>query len=272
MNKRGQINQIHVLNGALWYKGQVHCRISDMDLLFQKQACPSPGMNWGLHAQIAKFMWPTWVPPGSCRPQAGPMLASRTLLLGWYLAHIAMEVNPRLAKPQLRFSGGLDKFGLISFENRPLLIRVVSVIGEYLFHFAGKSRGIGVGWTPASIRTLLCSISKLIFASISVSKCYFPSALLSIFLLKVDAKLFWTKSIWRANISTESISTIFYGFCWLRIEVVLLQRLWMLLTCDFIELSLESLYFKSYWNYSFFYKWWNKVQNVVKLLFDAFPH
>ena len=56
MNKGGQINQIHVLNGALWYMGQVHCRISDMDLLFQKQACPSPGMNWGLHAQIAKFI------------------------------------------------------------------------------------------------------------------------------------------------------------------------------------------------------------------------
>ena len=32
--------------------------------------------------QIAKFMGPTWVPPGSCRPQMGPMLASWTLLSG----------------------------------------------------------------------------------------------------------------------------------------------------------------------------------------------
>ena len=26
-------------------------------------------------AQIARFMGPTWDPPGSCRPQEGPMLA-----------------------------------------------------------------------------------------------------------------------------------------------------------------------------------------------------
>ena len=33
-------------------------------------------------SQIAKFMGPTWGPPGSCRPQMGPMLAPRTLLFG----------------------------------------------------------------------------------------------------------------------------------------------------------------------------------------------
>ena len=32
--------------------------------------------------QIAKYMGPTWGPPGSCRPQMGPMLASWTLLSG----------------------------------------------------------------------------------------------------------------------------------------------------------------------------------------------
>ena len=35
------------------------------------------------HTQIAKFMGPTWGPPGSCRPQMGPMLAPWTLLLGY---------------------------------------------------------------------------------------------------------------------------------------------------------------------------------------------
>ena len=39
-------------------------------------------------SQIIRFMWPTWGPPGSCRPQAGPMLAPWTLLSGirsfWY--------------------------------------------------------------------------------------------------------------------------------------------------------------------------------------------
>ena len=32
--------------------------------------------------QIAKFMGKTWGPPGSCRPQMGPMLAPWTLLSG----------------------------------------------------------------------------------------------------------------------------------------------------------------------------------------------
>ena len=33
--------------------------------------------------QIAKFMGPTWGPPGSCRPQMGRMLAPWTLLSGY---------------------------------------------------------------------------------------------------------------------------------------------------------------------------------------------
>ena len=42
--------------------------------------------------QIAKFMGPTWGPPGSCRPQMGPMLALWTLISGnvskvWLLLH-----------------------------------------------------------------------------------------------------------------------------------------------------------------------------------------
>ena len=35
-------------------------------------------------SQIAKFMGPTWGPPGSCRPQMGPMLAPWTLLSGMW--------------------------------------------------------------------------------------------------------------------------------------------------------------------------------------------
>ena len=33
-------------------------------------------------SQITRFMGPTWDPPGSCRPQVGPMLVSWTLLSG----------------------------------------------------------------------------------------------------------------------------------------------------------------------------------------------
>ena len=36
--------------------------------------------------QIAEFMGPTWGPPGSCRPQMGPMLAPWTLLSGEFMA------------------------------------------------------------------------------------------------------------------------------------------------------------------------------------------
>ena len=38
-----------------------------------------------LWSQIAKFMGPTWGPPGSCRPQMGPMLAPWTLLSGIWM-------------------------------------------------------------------------------------------------------------------------------------------------------------------------------------------
>ena len=40
----------------------------------------------GLHrfiSEIAKFMGPTWGPPGSCRSQMGPVLAPWTLLSGF---------------------------------------------------------------------------------------------------------------------------------------------------------------------------------------------
>ena len=39
-------------------------------------------MMWDAMTQIAKFMGPTWGPPGSYRPQMGPMLAPWTLLSG----------------------------------------------------------------------------------------------------------------------------------------------------------------------------------------------
>ena len=41
-----------------------------------------------LTTQIAKFMGPTWGPPGSCWPQMGPMLVQWTLLSGKRLRSI----------------------------------------------------------------------------------------------------------------------------------------------------------------------------------------
>ena len=42
--------------------------------------------------QIAKFMGPTWGPPGSCRPQMGPMLAPWILLSGQWLIHCTVYI------------------------------------------------------------------------------------------------------------------------------------------------------------------------------------
>ena len=53
---------------------------------------PTHYSNW--QAQIAKFLGPTWGPPGSCRPQVGPMLAPWTLLSGGLLP----QANFLLAK------------------------------------------------------------------------------------------------------------------------------------------------------------------------------
>ena len=50
-----------------------------------------PRTSW-IVTQIAKFMGPTWGPPGSCRPQMGPMLASWTLLSGQYLYMIPLNL------------------------------------------------------------------------------------------------------------------------------------------------------------------------------------
>ena len=41
-----------------------------------------PHALFSLASQIARFMRPTWGPPGSCCPQVGPMLAAWTLQTG----------------------------------------------------------------------------------------------------------------------------------------------------------------------------------------------
>ena len=72
--------------------GLLHKGMQTMNIwmyVFLSKGCLT---HWGLWwkkmdpilktTQIAKFMGPTWGPPGSCRPQMGPMLAPWTLLSG----------------------------------------------------------------------------------------------------------------------------------------------------------------------------------------------
>ena len=54
-----------------------------IDLILSADGLTLSGTSFtGSDSQIAKFMGPTWGPPGSCRPQMGPMLAPWTLLSG----------------------------------------------------------------------------------------------------------------------------------------------------------------------------------------------
>ena len=46
-----------------------------------------------MYPQIARFMGPTWGPPGSCRPQMGLMLAPWTLLSG---PSSYLKITPRI--------------------------------------------------------------------------------------------------------------------------------------------------------------------------------
>ena len=51
---------------------------------------------WIAPTQIAKFMGPTCGPPGSCRPQMGPMLAPWTLPLGYVSYHVHFTSGTRV--------------------------------------------------------------------------------------------------------------------------------------------------------------------------------
>ena len=60
-----------------------------MGIAFQCISASNPQQT--VQTQIARFMGPTWGPPGSCRPQADPMSATLTLLSGEYLKHNKFE-------------------------------------------------------------------------------------------------------------------------------------------------------------------------------------
>ena len=67
------------------------CNLSYVDYDHSSSwAIVSVGSRW-ITTQIARFMWPTLGPPGSCRPQVGSMLAPWTLISGYL-----MDVDPRV--------------------------------------------------------------------------------------------------------------------------------------------------------------------------------
>ena len=88
----------------LWYKNKPcyilysftkcsPCITQSNYLKYLQLTCQSSPWGWDMGCllwvksvtQIVKFMGPTWGPPGSCRPQMGPILATWTLLSGMYV-------------------------------------------------------------------------------------------------------------------------------------------------------------------------------------------
>ena len=61
--------------------------------------------SYKMFTQIAKFMGPTWGPPGSCWPQMGPMLAQWTLLSGYVIEMCLMDKQDFM-KPEFNISFG----------------------------------------------------------------------------------------------------------------------------------------------------------------------
>ena len=67
--------------------------------------------------QIAKFMGPTWGPPGSCRPQMGLMWASWTLLSGFVSIEIIRSALEDVMRATLLIHRGICDFYNQSITN-----------------------------------------------------------------------------------------------------------------------------------------------------------
>ena len=67
-----------------WYRWHVVCII-----IIYLELSHRYGIHLLMLTQVAKFMGLTWDPPGSCRPQMGPILVPWTLLSGKLTQHVS---------------------------------------------------------------------------------------------------------------------------------------------------------------------------------------
>ena len=109
------------------------------DLLIPSKDGLSIGPGWGFSSkmlsQIAKFMGPTWGPPGSCRPQMGPMLAPWTLLSG---------ILPVQGFPLWRYDGlsATISFWLGSIYLRKMFYIEINSRLSMLFYITSSLQGV----------------------------------------------------------------------------------------------------------------------------------
>ena len=97
-----------------------------------------------LPAQITKFMGPTWGPPGSCRPQMGPMLAPWTLLSGWFCYQLI--ANQVTRQPHLRDPSICTSYCLYFTPSPGNMVKVgVALLLRYLKHVYVDGWGLNYG-------------------------------------------------------------------------------------------------------------------------------
>ena len=98
-----RIDKLYMISTSIQPRNKKHCRVIIYHIprwhicgviakLGPQKLVWSQYMDRRSIPQIAKFMGPTWGPPGSCRPQMGPMLAPWTLLSGTFWDRIIKAV------------------------------------------------------------------------------------------------------------------------------------------------------------------------------------
>ena len=84
-------------------------------------------------SQIARFMVPTWGPPGPCRPQMGPMLAPWTLLSGMASCNSKSALLPNVPCGHgFFFNSRINTVEVLMLHIFPE--NMIMFIHSYLFH------------------------------------------------------------------------------------------------------------------------------------------
>ena len=80
VTERLPVVQTTLLSTTHFNVSLTHLSLNKIDNILETTICTDFAVS--ITSQKAKFMGPIWGPPGSCRPQMGPMLAPWTLLSG----------------------------------------------------------------------------------------------------------------------------------------------------------------------------------------------
>ena len=98
------------------------------------------------HTQIARFMRPTWGPPGSLWPQVGPTLTPRILLSGYIAASgYGLKVWTRVPNTNIIWQYKLYTTEIKSFLYSKLINIVLSFL-QYVSHTSHQVNDIKPSW------------------------------------------------------------------------------------------------------------------------------